>query len=47
MYIIPNILRQALKESRFDYSKVTRGFIETQIDYKGHTEMQVPKNLRL
>ncbi len=50
VYIIPNILRQALEENGFDYSKVTRGFkdrhfIETQIDYKGHTKMQVPKKI--
>ena len=50
VYIIPNILRQALEENGFDYSKITRGFkdrgfIETQIDYKGHTKMQVPKKI--
>lgn len=50
VYIIPNILRQALEKNGFDYSKVTRGFkdrgfIEVQIDYKGHTKMQVPKKI--
>ena len=50
VYIIPNILRQALKENGFDYSKVTRGFkdrdfIETCIDSKGHTKMQVQKKV--
>lgn len=50
VYIIPNILREALEENGFDYSKVTRGFkdrgfIETQIDHKGHTKMQVPKKI--
>lgn len=50
VYIIPNILRQALDENGFDYSKVTRGFkdrgfIETQTDYKGHTKMQVSKKI--
>lgn len=48
MYIIPSILRQALSDNGFDYSKVTRGFkernfIETKIDNKGHTKMQVSK----
>lgn len=48
VYIIPNILRQALLENGFDYSKITRGFkernfIETKIDNKGHTKMQVSK----
>lgn len=48
VYIIPNILRQALTENGFDYSKITRGFkernlVETKIDNKGHTRMQVPK----
>ena len=48
VYIIPNILRQALSENGFDYSKVTRGFkerklIETKIDNKGHNKMQVSK----
>lgn len=50
VYIIPNILRQALEENGFDYSKITRGFkdrnfIETQIDYKGHTKMQMSKKI--
>ena len=50
MYIIPNILRQALLENVFDYSKVTRGFkergfIEIQKDYKGHAKMQVPRRI--
>ena len=48
MYIIPNILRQALEENDFDYSKVTRGFkdrgfIETSIDGRGITRMHVQK----
>ena len=48
VYIIPSILRQALSDNGFDYSKVTRGFkernfIETKIDNKGHTKMQVSK----
>lgn len=43
MYIIPNILRQALEENGFDYSKVTRGFIETSIDGRGITRMHVQK----
>lgn len=48
VYIIPNILRQALLENGFDYSKITRGFkernfIETKIDNKGHSKMQVSK----
>lgn len=48
MYVIPNILREALFENRFDYSKVTREFkerklIETKIDSKGHGKMQVQK----
>lgn len=50
VYIIPNILRQALEENGFDYSKVTRGFkdrgfIETALDTKGHVKMQVPKRI--
>ncbi len=50
VYIIPNILRQALEENGFDYSKVTRGFkdrgfIETALDTKGHIKMQVPKRI--
>lgn len=50
VYVIPNILREALEESGFDYSKVTRGFkdrgfIETQIDHKGHSKMQVQKKI--
>ena len=50
VYIIPNILRQALEENGFDYSKVTRGFkdrgfIETALDTKGHTKMQVAKRI--
>lgn len=50
VYIIPNILRQALLENGFDYSKFTRGFkernfIETRIDNKGHTKMQVPQRI--
>lgn len=48
VYIIPNILRQALSDNGFDYSKITRGFkernlIEIKIDNKGHSKMQVPK----
>lgn len=48
VYIIPNILRQALEENGFDYSKVTRGFkdrgfIETSIDGRGITRMHVQK----
>ena len=48
VYIIPNVLRQALSENGFDYSKITRGFkernlVETRIDNKGHTKMQVQK----
>lgn len=48
VYIIPNILRQALSENSFDYSKITRGFkerklFETKIDSKGHSKMQVQK----
>lgn len=48
VYIIPNILREALEENGFDYSKVTRGFkdrgfIETRIDNKKHSKMQIPK----
>lgn len=50
VYIIPNVLRQALKENGFDYSKVTRGFkdrnfIETRTDSHGHIKMQVPKSI--
>lgn len=50
VYIIPNVLRQALKENGFDYSKVTRGFkdrnfIETRTDSHGHVKMQVPKSI--
>jgi len=50
VYIIPNILRQALEKNGFDYSKVTRGFkdrgfIETALDAKGHAKMQVPKKI--
>lgn len=50
VFIIPNILRQALTENGFDYSKVTRGFkerkfVETKIDNKGHTKMQVSKRI--
>ena len=50
MYIIPNILRQALEENGFDYSKVTRGFkdrnfIEARTDSHGHVKMQVPKSI--
>lgn len=48
--IMPNILRQALEESGFDYPKVTRGFknhgfIETALDTKGHVKMQEPKRI--
>ena len=48
IYIIPNILRQALEENGFNYLKVTRGFkdfgfIETKKDSKGHIRMQIPK----
>ena len=48
VYVIPNILREALEENGFDYSKVTRGFkergyIETRIDNKGHSKMQISK----
>ena len=50
VYIIPNILRQALLENGFDYSKVTRGFkerdyLEIQTDNKGHTKMQTPRRI--
>lgn len=50
VYIIPNVLRQALKENGFDYSKVTRGFkdrnfIETRTDSRGHIKMQVSKSI--
>lgn len=50
VYIIPNVLRQALKENGFDYSKVTRGFkdrnfIETCFDSNGCIKMQVQKKI--
>ncbi len=50
VYIIPNILRQALEENGFDYSKVTRGFkdrelINTIQDKHGITRMHVPKRI--
>ncbi len=50
VYIIPNILRQALEENGFDYSKVTRGFkdrgfIETKKDNKGIDRTQVQKKI--
>lgn len=50
VYIIPNVLRQALKENGFDYSKVTRGFkdrnfIETRTNSRGHIKMQVSKSI--
>lgn len=48
VYIIPNVLRQALKENGFDYSKVTRGFkdrelIKTQKDVHGVNRMHIQK----
>ena len=48
VYIIPNVLRQALKENGFDYSKVTRGFkdrelIKTQKDVHGVNRMHTQK----
>ena len=48
IYIIPSALRESLEESGFNYLKVTRGFkenglIETVVDNKGHTKMQVQK----
>lgn len=50
VYIIPNILRQALLENGFDYSKITRGFkdkgfVTTQTDSNGHERMQVQKKI--
>ena len=50
VYIIPNILRQALEENGFDYSKVTRGFkdrelINTIQDKHGITRMHVLKRI--
>lgn len=50
VYVIPNILREALEENGFDYSKVTRGFkergyIETRIDNKGVDRTQVQKKI--
>lgn len=50
VYIIPNVLRQALKENGFDYSKVTRGFkdrefIECKKDNRGIDRTQVQKKI--
>ena len=50
VYIIPNILRTALEENGFDYSKVTRGFkdrnlIEAKKDNKGIDRTQVQKKI--
>lgn len=50
VYIIPNILRQALEENGFDYAKVTRGFkdrnlIEAKKDNKGIDRTQVQKKI--
>ena len=50
VYVIPNILREALEENGFDYLKVTRGFkerghIETRIDNKGIDRTQVQKKI--
>ena len=50
VYIIPNILRQALSENGFDYSKVTRGFkdkglILTQTDSEGRERTQLQKKI--
>ena len=50
VYIIPNVLKQALEENGFNYSKVTRGFkdknlIETRVNNDGHVKMQVPKKI--
>ncbi len=50
VYIIPNILRQALEESGFDYSKVTRGFkdrrlIECKKDNSGINRTQIQKKI--
>ena len=50
VYIIPNILRQALEENGFDYSKVTRGFkdrglINTTKDKNGVTRMHISKRI--
>ena len=50
VYIIPNILRQALEENGFDYSKITRGFkdrelIECKKDNKGINRTQIQKKI--
>lgn len=50
VYVIPNILREALEENGFDYLKAThgfkeRGYIKTRIDNKGIDRTQVQKNI--
>ena len=50
VYIIPNILRQALEENGFDYSKITRGFkdrrlIECKKDNSGINRTQIQKKI--
>lgn len=50
VYIIPNILRQALSENGFNYSKITRGFkdkglILIQIDSEGRERTQIQKKI--
>ncbi|MDR1364063.1 MAG: DUF927 domain-containing protein [Oscillospiraceae bacterium] len=50
VYVIPNILRNALEENGFNYGKVTRGFkergfIETRKNQRNHEIMQIPKRI--
>ena len=50
VYIIPNILRQALEDNGFDYSKITRGFkdqrlIECKKDNSGINRTQIQKKI--
>ncbi len=50
VYIIPNLLRQALEENGFDYSKITRGFkdrglIKCKKDNSGINRTQIQKKI--